>query len=287
MAGARPSGFKKGGGFLNNVDGVILGYEFTPDFPNPNGAPRKKSKSDFSPLYAVLKVQVDGAAQPVTTTLFVGSADDFEIEDDGHTLVPVEEGYTLWGSSEWARFIESMCLNGNGNFSEDDLPEDAINFEAIINKRVRFVQEKDLDKTEKRGKRKSKKTGKEYDQTQLVVSTVYPDAAPARGAGKSASAPRTVTKAATKPNGKAKEVDLTETADEALQGLLEKFGGEAPKAKLVSAPAQMFLKKNYPDTADEIRKMIYDDDYLNGAVEREVIADYAQADKAQTITAVA
>lgn len=284
MGGARPSGYKQGGGFLNNVDGVIVNYEFTPDFPFQSEQPRKRKASDFNPLYAILTARVDGAKQDVTTTLFVGSADDFEIEDDGHTLTPVEEGIALWASGEWQRFIKSMVDNGGENFSEDDLPEDVINFEAILNKRVRFVQTKDLEKTDKRGKRKSKKTGKEYDQTQLEVSTVYGDAEPVKRNATAKPATR-ATKPAGKPNGKAVEVDLTDTAKEAVIGLLEKFGGSCPKAKLVSAPAQMYLKKNYPDTAEEVRKIIYDDDFLNAMVEEGDIKEYDQSGKAQTITA--
>ncbi len=80
MAGARPSSFKAGGGFLNNVDGVIADYEFTGEFPGGGGKKPGKKGSDFNPLYFLLTVQVDGADDPSTTTLFVGSADDFEID---------------------------------------------------------------------------------------------------------------------------------------------------------------------------------------------------------------
>ena len=41
MAGARPSSFKKGGGFLDGVDLTIVDYQFTDEF---NGQPFKPGK---------------------------------------------------------------------------------------------------------------------------------------------------------------------------------------------------------------------------------------------------
>lgn len=264
MSGARPSQFKKGGGFLNNVDGTVLNYEFTTEFPNPNNKPKPKGlkKSDFNPLYCILTVQVDGADEPVTTTLFVGSADDFEIEEDGHTLTPSEEGYSLWASAEWSKLIASMV---ESKFPEENLPEDAINFEPIINERFRFAQQKDDEKTAKRGKRKDKKTGKEYDQQQLVAVAYYGSAEPV--GKKTASKPTTKGK----PQEDADDADLDKTVDEALLKVLAKRGGTATKAQLSDAQAQLLLKKQYPDNADEIRKRMYDDDYLSEAVDRDLI----------------
>jgi hypothetical protein len=79
--GARPSAFRKsGGGFLNQVDGVIAGYEFTDEFNGVAFVPGKVAGKDkFHSLYCVLSARVDGAEEDVTTTLFVGGADDFEV----------------------------------------------------------------------------------------------------------------------------------------------------------------------------------------------------------------
>src|SRR5882672_2677152 len=107
MAGSRPGSFKKGGGFLNNVVGEITDYEFTPDFPGGDG--KRSSKSDFNPLYFVITVDVDGAEKPAVTTLFVGSADDFEISADGKTLEPVDESKSLRESSDLFQFISALC----------------------------------------------------------------------------------------------------------------------------------------------------------------------------------
>lgn len=286
MAGSRPSQFKKGGGGrLNNVDGVITGYEFTPVFPF--GESTGSSKFEAA-MYAILKVRVDGSEEDVLEPLKIcnESAVD-EIVDHGHTLVPKSEDFELSPNSKWSKLIASLCAapgsgtNGSGGFDEANLPEDRINYEPIIGARCRFARVKDVETQEKFGKKVDKKTGKEFDRDYLTVARFYGMEKPA---GKGTAA-RTVTKAAGKTNGKAVEVDLTVEAQEALGGLLAKFGGSAPKAKLVSAQGQMFLKSKYPENADAIRKLIYDDDFLVAAVEAGAISGYEQGTKQQTITA--
>ena len=269
-----------GGGRFNNVDGVITNYEFTTVHPFAKEGNRR-SKSDFNPLYGVVTAQMDGAKEPDVDVLLVGSADDFEISDEGKTITPADGGNGVWAKGQWGKFIASLetlgCETENADYAES-----VFNYEPIIGRRVRFQQEQQFDKAGKLKKRMGKgRDGKprEYDDTTTVVVADYGVAKGAKGGT------TTTTKAASKANGAAKEVDLTDTADEALVGLLDKFGGSAPKAKLVSAPAQLFLKKNYPDHSDELRKIIYDDDYLNDAVTRGIVSEYKQSDKLQTLTA--
>ena len=284
MANARHATLSEGGGGrFHNVDGVILLYEFTTVHPFAKEGNRK-SRSDFSPLYGVLTAQMDGAEKSEVDVLLVGSADDFEIGNEGKTITPVEEGRSVWAKGQWGKFIASLeklgCETENA-----DYPEGVYNYEPIIGRRVRFQQEQQFDKAGKLKKRTGKgHDGKlrEYDDTTTIVTADYGMAEMAKTGARGTMA---ATKAASKANGAAKEVDLTDTADEALVGLLDKFGGSAPKSKLVSAPAQLFLKKNYPDHSDELRKIIYDDDYLNDAVKRGVVSGYAQSDKLQTLTA--
>ena len=249
MAGARPSSFKAGGGFLNNVDGVIADYEFTGEFPGGGKKPGKKG-SDFNPLYFLLTVQVDGADDPSTTTLFVGSADDFEIEDDGKTLKPVDANGGLRQGSELATFIDSLVKAG---FPESNLPEDAINFEAIIGTRARFVQEKDAELTARLGKKKSKDGKKEYDRTRLKVANVLglADVKASKGKGK----------------GKAEASDDDDVEALATQSLI---------ALLKKAPGKSMLKKKLPvqiinqvgakhPQRNAVKEMVMDDDFLNGS----------------------
>lgn len=186
------------------------------------------------------------------------------------------------------------------------------NYEPIIGRRVRFVQEQQFDKSGKLKTRKGKgRDGKErdYNDTTTVVLADYGvvlstpvdwDRSRPPSQGKTVTSPVTHTiKGSTrtttatrsgKSNGAptevfTRDVDLTSIADEALVSLLEKFGGSSPKSKLVSAPAQLFLKKNFAEHADEIRKILYDDDYINTAVERGIIMGYEQSGKQQMLTA--
>lgn len=285
----RPSMFRKGGGRLNGVDGTIVDYLFTPEFPFETKTPQKKGAQQFEPrIYALLTVRVDGADEDIQEVITVAKAEDFEIEDEGKSLSPVEEGNGIYESSKWAKFIASFVTAENG-LAEEDLgftgwPDDRnLHYDAIVGRRVRFTKVKDEEVQAKFGRRKNKKTGKEYDRDYLTVSVVYADepATKSKPGAKASSA-----KTASKPGKAAKPVD-TDRADEALLMLVEKFGESFPKSKLASAPAQLALKKQYGADADSIRRQMYDDDYLAGAVERGIIGEFDLADKNQTITAAA
>ncbi len=272
MASARPSAFKKGGGgFLNNVDGVFADYNFTTDPPFERKA---KKGSDWNPLFAVVTAQVDGADEPVTTTISVGSADDFEIEDDGKTLVPVDDNVQLPASFGWGILIESLVAAG---FPESNLPEDRINYEAILGTRVRFSQRKNEVMAAKGKKRKDKKTGKEYDYTDLVVSQVY--ALPeAEEAPKGKSSSKTSKAAAGgKTNGKAKEVSVEEQGAEILLSILNANEGSLPKSKLPVKLAGAIAAKD--PRREELRKLIYSDDFLS----EEMGWTYDKSSKTQVI----
>jgi hypothetical protein len=256
--GARPSQFKKGGGgFLKGVDGVITGYEFTDAF---NGvefkAGKVNGKERFHSLYCLLSARVDGADEDVTTTLFVGGADDFNIEDDGHTLTPVEEGRELGANTSFAKLISTLVEAG---FPETNLPEDAINFESIIGTRVRFEQRTDVEGTKKLGKRKDKKTGKEYDRQDLVIDQVYSlpgtavtPAAKAPAAKPAAAKATKAPKAAAAPAG----TDVSALAIETATTILAEAGGSISKAKLGMKVISKLMK--HPER-EAVRKFLFDD----------------------------
>lgn len=239
--GARPSSFKSGG-FLNNVDGVITGYEFSTKGPG--------GESDDW-VFMRLDVRQDGADADVSTHLFMGGQDSMEISDDGKTVTADGVG----ANTGVGKFIISLVDAG---FPETDLPEDEINYMPIVGARVRFTQQKNEKATAKYGKRKSKNGRGEYDRTDLVVSKFY--GMVEVGKGKSAS--KTVTKAAGKPNGKAKEVDLTDDADAILHEILGAAkDGAMPKAKLPLALNKYFVANKH-DHADELRRLVYSEDFL-------------------------
>ncbi len=255
--GARPSTFKRGGGgFLSDVDATITGYEFTTEFP---GATQARKKSDFRSLFAVLSARVDGAEEDVQTTLFAGGADDFTISDDGLTLTPVEDNGGIGGNTGWGKLITSMVAAG---FDENLLPEDAINFEAIIGQRVRFVQKVDAETTARLGKRKGK-NGKEYNRTDLLIEAVYGKAVAAKPAAKAAAK---ATGKAPKSNGHAVAADveaagdLTEFADETLMAIIAASNGKPlPKAKL-SVKILQTLGKD--PRRQDVYTLMYDDAFL-------------------------
>jgi hypothetical protein len=260
--GARPSSFKRGGGgFLNQVDGVITGYEFTDEF---NGEPFKagkvNGKDKFHSLYCLLSVRVDGADEDVTTTLFVGGADDFEISDDGHTLTPVEEGRELGANTAFAKLITSLVEAG---FPETNLPEDVINFESIIGVRSRFVQRTDVEGTKKLGKRKDKKTGKEYDRQDLVIDQVYslPGTETAKPAAAKAGKPAVAAKAGKKAAvAAAPGVDVAALATETLTTILAEAGGSISKAK---AGMKVIAKLMKHAQREDVRKFLFSDENLS------------------------
>ena len=298
MAGARPSAFRKGGGFLNDVDGEITNYEFTtePEFLTKGGG-KRKSKSDFNALYAVLSVRVDGADEDVETTFFVGSADEWEISDDGKTLTG--DG-NLQATIGWGLFISSLVEHG---FPENDLPEDEVNFEPIIGWRVRFVQQTNEKATAKYGKRKAKKGKGEYDRTDVVVSQVYDYVQPTARGGKAAlkttarptsrsvssaaSRSRTTATTATsrssgKPNGRVQEQSERHLEDDADTLLIEILGDKDGEIKRKGLTMEVTKRRMKDPNRDALRDLIFSDDYLTGAEERGLIA-FNQ--KTQTVTA--
>jgi hypothetical protein len=254
MAGARPSSFKRGGGFLNNVDGVITGYQWTDQFPGDGKA--KKGKSDFNPLFFVLSARADGAEDDVTTHIFAGGADDFEISDDGYTLEPLQEDGGLRQGTPFSKFLDSLLDKG---FPEDALPEDSINYQAIIGTRVTFIQVKDMEATDRAGQRVDKKTGKKYDRTNTQIGAVL--ALPSAG-GKAGSKGAKADTKGKKAAAAAEEddEDLTQLAVETLLAVIEDADGAITKNKLtVKIPQKLGLK--HPHQQD-VRKLATSDEFL-------------------------
>lgn len=250
---SRPSAFKKSGGFLNGVDGVIESYEFTDAFNGEDYKATKDPKTGkvkFHSLNCLLGVKVDGAEDVVYTTLFVGGYDDFTISDDGLTLTPNEDGRELGAGVAFTILIASLCQAG---FPEENLPEDEINFEAIIGTRVRFEQKKNEEATKKLGKRAGK-DGKTYDRQDLVITNVYdlPGKAAKPAAGKTAA----------KPAGKVKksaEPDFTGVATETVLAVLAANDGQVAKSKLAMKVTQKLLKH---ENREEIRILATSDEFL-------------------------
>jgi hypothetical protein len=249
-----------GRGFLNGVDGVIEGYEFSTTFPIKSKNPKKKSEktSDFLSLYMKLTVRVDGADKSIDTSLWGGDASNFEISDDKRTLTPIEGGAVLGGGTDIAHFIQSYDAAGEEGASSED--EEVINFEPIIDQRVRFVQvaysADELAYLKRRGKPTTRtgKDGKEYPLQWLQVETVY-GPAEVKTAGKGA------VKAKAKSNGKAvASPSVDDLAISTLLDIVRGNGGSIAKSKL-SMRVLKALTGNPQQNA--VRTLVNTDEFLN------------------------
>jgi len=243
----RQAAFKTGGGFLNDVDGVIVNYEFTDEFNGkafvPGNDP-KTGKAFFHGLFAKLTVRVDGATEDITTTLRVGDADKFLVTDEGHTITPVEDGYALAASQTWPIFLASWEKAAETGAENEAYEEGVYNYEGIIGSRCRFSQQplsaaeiarmksKGLATTRK-GKVGTPNAGKEFPITNLVVTQVYELASVAKAApAKAAKAAGKGTKAAAAAAPAAEEVDLVALSGTTLVEMVKKAGGSIEVSKI-------------------------------------------------------
>lgn len=217
-----------GGGFLNNVDGVITGYNFTHAFP---GAQREDNEKQ---VYMILHILVDGAEGPVSTTLRGGGAQYLSAEEDGRVLINPEGGRArLWNKSSLYAFMASLVspLDGKAGFPDERFDEDEsiIDFTPMIGTRVRLVQAVDEEAVKKGIKRKGKgRDGEErtYNPTLLKVQSVL--ALPAA----TAASTSTTAKRGAKPS--------TGTGDAAIEAQAK----EVLKAILVAAKDNTIEKKS-------------------------------------------
>jgi hypothetical protein len=228
------------------VDAVITGIEYTTD-------PPFKNSGEF--VYAILSARVDGADEDSTSSFFVGSADEWEI--DGTTLVPASEGQGIGASTGWGKFLDSLIEN---NFPETLLPEDEFNWDAIIGTRVRFTK---VENEAMKGKKRKAKNGKEYAYQDTVVGQVYE--LPGKKGAKSEGTSK-VTKGSTK-----KVVEADEDEDDSVEALASKFLLKvvaANKGKMAKAKVSMQLLKpenglfKHPQR-EAIRKLLTSDKFLN------------------------
>lgn len=224
--GARPSSFKKGGGFLNEVDALITGmvFESGDTYPIKKG-PRKGE--EFTPLSLTVMARVDGADEDVSKRLLISDASRFgDVSADGTTLA-TPDGQTISAFSEAGIFINSLVnpIEGGDGFPESRLGEDddpEITYQPVVGTRVRFIQQ---ERTGKRAGTQTAKDGRVWPLKDLVVAKVYdlPQAA-GKANGKAA---KPVAKAA-----KGKAVDTDEVAVAALLRYAQAAGGSIAKSKI-------------------------------------------------------
>lgn len=241
-------GIKKGGGFLNGVDGALVGYEFSKRF---NG-----EKKDGDWVYFVPSILIDGADDPVTQHLFLGSAERYEVSEDGQELTMADESPVSFGfSTPFGLFMDTLLTptDGGDGFDESALPDlgkgEALNLSAIVDERFRFKQQVDEEATKKLGKRKvgTGKNAKEYNRTNTVIASVL------GAASKSGSKPSSKPAGGKKKGG---EDDLQSEAADVLKDVLSK--GEVNRKNL-SLPVTKALMKN--SNKDALKKIVLDEDW--------------------------
>lgn len=255
---------KGGGGFLNNVDGEVVDYEFT----TTNAKGDDTAWVSFVPTF-----KVDGAEKPVTQHFFVGGADRYEISSDGKSLTMVDESPVTFGFSvAFGKFVDSVLTAAEKAEVdlESELPDlgagEPLNLEALIGRRFRFIQEVDEVANAKVGKRPRKKDGKPVigadgkpvldNRTTTVVAALL---GATNGNGKSNG------KAATKPSSKkaaaAAEVDADEEAVTYLRTILQKAPVNRKDLRLATAKALMKLKQSDVEQAEAIKTLILDEEW--------------------------
>lgn len=262
--GARPSSFKRGGGYLNEVDATLVGYTFEVGETSKIKKGDRKGE-DFTPLSFVPQFEVDGdddsKDDPKTQRLLIGDAEQFgEVSDDGLTL-STPDGQSIGARSEAGIFIASLCAGGfpEERFSDSD---DEINYEPAIGTRLRLVQQVNEEKTKRQGKQKNEKTGKQYDRKDLLVQTVH-EVPGGKATGKAAKP-----SASSKPAAKGKkvadadEVDIPTLASATLQAILaDAKDNTILKSKLSMA---VLKKLTRDDNRETVREWLMEDENLEG-----------------------
>lgn len=284
--GSRPSTFKKGGGFLDNVDVTLIDYRFTDEF---NGEPFKPGKIKDTKgrpidkphtLNCFLIFRVDDAEENTSTTLKAATKyEDYLVSDDGHSVTSAEGGEcSLNQNSATAKFFASLVhpVGGGPGFDENQLSEDLnlVDFSPTLGHRFRTTQqpwsEEQLKSIEKLGASRLKKgkDGKEYDRKDLVVESYYGPGEPiaAVATKKTAAKAPVATKAAagkkTAPvaTAAAPAVDIDELAKATVQEIVVEAGeGGIAKSKLSMKILNKLMRH---ESREDVRKWVFSDENL-------------------------
>ena len=269
--GVKSTSLKGGAGFLNGVDGAIVGYRWVPTF---NGGPSEgPNENGFERLFLKVSALVDGASEPVETTLDAGGTKDgLKISKDGLTVTPSS---AVWGKKPAGRFILTLQepTDGGDGFPADRFTDDhdANNdLRPMIGSRVRFGQEAELgqDNKPKMREGKGEYAGKQFPITNAVVASFLAAPAPgAKGVAKPAARVAKPAAAAGKQQAPAAtdtKVDgdiTTDVASAALLAMLKKASPIAPEG-LNAAVSKYALNQGYSAAQrDALKAIIFDADF--------------------------
>jgi hypothetical protein len=242
--GLGPSGFREGGGLLDDVD--VKWKECLFEMWDYNGTQPTSSPA----LKVVMELENDDTAEQYFSA---GSAKDWDISDDGKMLIPTGSATGLNKTSNLAILIASLVEAG---FPEDKIGADCSVFEGLEAHMVRVPAPK------RGGLAKAPRAdGKTFEPTNLVVDKITK--LPWEGkTGKGKAGAKDTGKAGTssKTKDEAPETDLDTEAQELVQKILESNPKGLDKKNLASAVFK--LVKGQPN-ANVLVQLVYKEDFLD------------------------
>lgn len=308
--GLRERTNRGGGGFWNGVVVLFTDYRFTTELPGG----KEQEGDGFKRLFCQLFGRVDGSDKVESTHLWLGSADDFVISEDGKTLSPVGEDSNIWRGTPFTLLYNSFVDNGGPD--NDNEPGGDITLQNLLGHRCELKQiidegqqennrkyyQKNQAKAKKngfneKGERKQKDGDKFYPPKTPVVTRVVESGLDISAAAMKKAASKNKPVAAgsgTKPASSSKPVadNSDELADFTKNMVLEILGGakdnKIAKTGLNVAVTRYFQQPDYrnDDRRDAARRLAYDDTFLTGMAGEGLIT-YAKSGKDQVLALVA
>lgn len=248
MTGTKKASFRGGGGFLNDVDGTIVGLKVSTETPFPNAD---------SYFYGTITVKVDGKDAPDSTSLFMGGTEaEFTSVEGNEAAVESVDGRGPSRGTPWADFVNSAEDVDHPGCQADDPNEAIFDYSPLLYSRFRFKQQQldaaELATLKRKGKPTTRKdkTGKEWPLTKLIVTAYLGQDAPAAPKGKPAA------------KGAA---DVSALGAEVLKGILARAPGKAIAVAKLSTPIlQAMLKHEQKAQKEVVRKFLMTASNLEG-----------------------
>lgn len=270
------------GGFLNGVAGTVQGYALEQKTGVIGKGDRKGE--EYRKFSLKLNVLPDGGK--VAEQYLDGGFlyDDNEVSDDKQSIEGKNQ-FILDGKTELGKFIISL-IEGDGNRLPEEALGDLRSFAFLNGIRLKFARVRDEEETKRRGKKKDKKTGKEYDRDQLLCAEVLAvgTGKPAAGAKKAAGKAAPAAKVTAKPAAAAVDTDA---ADAALTTILKGVADNQIEVTKIGGAVVRYALANKLDAAtrDALRKTLADQAYLTDAADRGIVMVDGEG-KTQTLTLV-
>lgn len=110
-ASLAPEDLKEGSNLFDNVDATILKAVYTNEAPDNYTA-------EGTPIFAVITLELKGDApveeRTVSQSYSLGASAgaNFTVSDDGHGLIPNEDGVSLRKDSKWGTFVAALSNEG-------------------------------------------------------------------------------------------------------------------------------------------------------------------------------